>query len=452
MYFKFICVILKQYIEGVIFMLIEFRFQNYRSFRDEATLSMEATGLSSFKKSLIPLSSTTKLLPAAAIFGKNGGGKSNVIRAFWLAVQFIRNAQRTQHERATIPVNPFALNDYSMEDPTEFHFVYTVNGVKYWYGFSATRDHVIAEYLYHAPKGQKALIFSRVQQQFTFTEEKAKRSMIGEMVAENQLFFSVACTMNDGACVSAMRWFRDHIFFSRDYPDIPRQLLAYSEDNNMLKAISDYAKAADLGIQDMHFEFDSKELVDDTSLPDTLPDNLRTALVQFMHDLKETTISGDVRLKMGEVSAKAKHLGVNLDGQAASYMLELDEESDGTRKLMTLAPAIESALHTGGILLVDELERELHPMLVNFILAKFQSRASNPNGAQIVFTTHNTDLMNLELLRKDQLYFVDKSNHDGVSELYSISEFSTRTTDNIRKGYLVGKYGATPDIEIEEVE
>lgn len=91
-------------------------------------------------------------------------------------------------------------------------------------------------------------------------------------------------------------------------------------------------------------------------------------------------------------------------------------------------------------------------MLVNFILAKFQSRASNPNGAQIVFTTHNTDLMNLELLRKDQLYFVDKSNHDGVSELYSISEFSTRTTDNIRKGYLVGKYGATPDIEIEEVE
>ena len=92
-------------------MLIEFRFKNYRSFRDEAVLSMEATGLSSFKKSLIPLSSTSKLLPAIAIYGKNGGGKSNVIRAFWLAVQFIRNAQRTQHESSTIPVNPFALND-----------------------------------------------------------------------------------------------------------------------------------------------------------------------------------------------------------------------------------------------------------------------------------------------------------------------------------------------------
>ena len=89
-------------------MLIEFRFKNYRSFRDEAVLSMAATGLGSFKKSLIPWSSTTKLLPAIAIYGKNGGGKSNVIRAFWLAVQFIRNAQRTQHESSTIPVNPFA--------------------------------------------------------------------------------------------------------------------------------------------------------------------------------------------------------------------------------------------------------------------------------------------------------------------------------------------------------
>ena len=101
---------------------------------------------------------------------------------------------------------------------------------------------------------------------------------------------------------------------------------------------------------------------------------------------------------------------------------------------------------------MDEIERELHPMLVDFIVSKFQSKRTNPNGAQIVFTTHNTELLNMELLRKDQLYFVDKSQEDGASELYSIGEFATRTTDNIRKGYLLGKYGATPNIEIEEVE
>ena len=100
-------------------MLIEFRFKNYRSFRDEAVLSMEATGLSTFKNCLIQEKST-KLLPGVAIYGKNGGGKSNVIRAFWLAVQFIRNAQRTQHEKAEIPVMPFGLNDYSKSEPTSF--------------------------------------------------------------------------------------------------------------------------------------------------------------------------------------------------------------------------------------------------------------------------------------------------------------------------------------------
>ena len=102
-------------------MLVEFRFKNYRSFRDEAVLSMEAVGLASFKSCLIE-QNNMKVLPGVAIYGKNGGGKSNVIRAFWLAVQFIRNAQRIQHEKATVPVVPFALNDYSANEPTEFDF------------------------------------------------------------------------------------------------------------------------------------------------------------------------------------------------------------------------------------------------------------------------------------------------------------------------------------------
>lgn len=258
--------------------------------------------------------------------------------------------------------------------------------------------------------------------------------------------------MNDAACIAAMRWFRNQVFFSRDYSDIPRQLIEYSEDKNMLKAIADYAKAADLGIRDIQFEFNSSEIKDDETLPSNIPEKLKNALVQFMHVLAETSNNGEIHLKMGEVSAKASHQGEKRNGQKETYELELSDESDGTRKLMALAPAIESALRIGGILLVDELERELHPMLVNYIIAKFQSKASNPNGAQIVFTTHNTELMNLELLRKDQLYFVDKHDKDGTSELYSLSEFSTRTTDNIRKGYLVGKYGAIPDVEIEEVQ
>lgn len=431
-------------------MLIEFKFGNFRSFRDEAVLSMEAMGLGRLKNCLISYNSM-KLIPSVAIYGKNGGGKSNVIRAFWVAVQFIKNAQRTQHENAKIPVKPFLLNDYSKDEPTFFEFTYVLNNVKYIYGFSATNEKIFSEYLYHSPKGQKATVFTRTEQKFNFTEEKAKRKLISEAVAPNQLFFSVACTMNDADCMRAMKWFRDYVFFSRDYTDIPKQLLEYSNDKNMLAAISSYAKAADLGIEKMEFEFKDEEVKDFES-EKNIPEEIRSALTAFMQNLKENSNISEIGLQKSEVRATSYHNGINKNGIKTSFTLDLSDESDGTRKLMSIAPAIESVLNNGGIVLVDELEKELHPMLVNYIVAKFQSKTSNPNGAQLIFTTHNTELLNMELMRKDQLYFADKNRKDGASELYSIGDFSTKTADNIRKGYLAGKYGATPDIEIEEVE
>lgn len=428
-------------------MLIEFRFKNYRSFRDEAILSMEATGLGIYKNSLIKLSSTINLLPAVAIYGKNGGGKSNVIRAFWLAVQFIKNAQRTQIANAPIPVKPFALNDYSMGEVSEFDFIYSLNGIKYWYSFSATSEKVYKECLYHAPKGQKALVFSREGQVFSFTENKAKRKMIAEAVAENQLFFSIACTMNDAACVNAMRWFREYIFFSRDYSDIPNQLIEYSNNPDMLNAITNYAKAADLGIENMQFEINSKD-VEEEPLPSDMPEELKGALRQFIKALSKAS---DKKVAMNEVKATSWHLGNN-KGETKLFPLHLEDESDGTKILMSIAPAIESVLNKGGVLFIDEIERGLHPLLVSFIIAKFQSKESNKIGAQLIFTTHDTELLNMQLLRKDQLYFTDKNSEDGVSELYSISEFGTKTSENIRKGYMLGKYGAIPNLDIEEVD
>lgn len=432
-------------------MLIEFRFENYRSFRDKVVLSMEAAGLGTFKHCLIPYGSS-RLLPGVAIYGKNGGGKSNVIRAFWLAVQFIKNAQRTQHETAMVPVIPFMLNDTSKDKATVFEFTYTMDGIKYWYAFAATRERILEEWLYHAPKGQKALVFSREKQKFSFTTDNARRRLISEAVAENQLFFSVACAMNDAACISAMKWFREKLFFSRDYTDIPRQLFDYSNDTNMLQVISEYAKAADFGIEEMQFEIDSREMREMAEFPKDMPDGLKMALTQFMQVLSETSNNAETKLKLGQVKATSYHQGKNADGGIKLYPLDLSEESDGTRKLMSISPAIESALQSGGVLLIDEIERELHPLLVEYIVAKFQSKASNPTGAQIIFTTHNTELMNMELLRKDQFYFADKNKETGSSELYSISDFFTKTTENVRKSYLSGKYGAIPNLEIEEVE
>lgn len=348
-------------------------------------------------------------------------------------------------------MKPFKLDDYSQNDPTEFEFIYTLDGIRYWYLFSATTKKVYKEYLYHAPKGKKSLVFSREGQNYSFTEDKARRKLISKAVAQNQLYFSIACTMNDAACVRAMRWFREYIYFSRDYSDIPRQPIDYSDNPAMLKSISDYARAADLGIEDMQFEINQKE-VRELKMPDEIPEDIRNALAQFLQVLSQNSDNSETSLEMNEVKAISMHQGMNKNGEKLLYPLGLEDESDGTRKLMSIAPAIESVLNKGGLLLIDEIEKGLHPLLVNFVIAKFQSKDINREGAQIIFTTHDTELMNLELIRKDQIYFADKRREDGSSELYSISEFGTKTAENIRKGYMVGKYGAIPELDIEEVD
>lgn len=434
-------------------MLINFKFSNYRSFKDGANLNMKAVGLSDFKECLIKQGSNT-ILPTVAIFGKNGSGKSNVIRAFWLAVQFIKNAQRTQHEKATIPLTPFSLNDYSKDEPTTFEFTYIVDDIKYIYGFSANSKAILKEYLFYTPKGQKATIFTRECQEFKFPEnnEKRMKELISEAVAENQLFFSIACTMNYKPCIMAMKWFREQIAFSRDFTDIPKQLIEYAENKNMLNSIISYAKKADVGINDMTFDFKNSQISNLSDLTNDIPEEIKSVLTSFLDALSASPNTSETAISTHEIKTQSFHSGVSKDGNQCSYALELADESDGTRKLMALAPAIELALNHGGVFVIDEIEKEMHPLLVEFIVSKFQSKNTNKANAQLIFTTHSTELMNMEIIRKDQIYFTDKDNQNGESELYNLTDFSPSTNANIRKSYLLGKYGATPNIDIEEVE
>lgn len=430
-------------------MLLYFKVKNYRSIRDEAILDMEAAALKDSRENLIQFGQK-EYIPAVAIYGKNGGGKSNLIRAMWLAVQFICNAQRTQTEKAPVPVRPFALNDYSCEEPTAFEFGFVENGVKYVYGFSATRQRIVTEYLKSWPKQREKSIFDRVGQKFTYPKdnEKKHKEMIEEAVAENQLFFAVSSTMNYKPCIEPMRWFREKIIFSRDYTDINRNLLEYSEDATMLHAIVDAAKTADTGIEDIKFEFDSQEIdiTSDVEVPSKMAGMVH-ALRMFAEALRQNGNEAEIRLNAGELKSTTLHMGRNREGKAEQYGLTLSDESDGTRRLMTLAPAIEKTLANGGVLIVDELEREMHIMLIEYVLERYQQKMSNPGGAQIVFTTHETALLNQEVLRRDQIYFVDKDRSDGASSMYSLADFNVRNDMNIQKAYLLGKFGAVPSIE-----
>ena len=187
-------------------------------------------------------------------------------------------------------------------------------------------------------------------------------------------------------------------------------------------------------------------------MPEDLPEGVKSALEQFLHVLSQVQDVSEAKMAMGEIRAISMHQGRSRAGEKQLYPLELADESDGTRTLMSIAPAIQSVLDNGGLLLVDEIEKGLHPLLVDFIVSKFQSKETNPMGAQLIFTTHDTELLSMELLRKDQIYFTDKNQEDGVSELYGIKELGTKTAENIRKGYLLGKYGAIPELDIREVD
>lgn len=429
-------------------MLLYFKVKNYRSIRDEAVLDMEAAGLHDAAKNLLPFG-RKEYLPAVAIYGKNGGGKSNLIRSMWLAVQFICNAQKTQTENEPVPVRPFMLNDYSVNEPTAFEFAYVQNGAKYVYGFSATRDHIVSEYLKAWPKGREKNIFLRHGQSFIFPKdnEKKRKELIKEAVGKNQLFFAISCTMNYKPCIEAMKWFREKVVFSRDFTDINRNLIDYREDETMLQAIVSAAKKADVGIEDIQFEIDQQTLdLQSQNIPGQMG-GMIAALRAFSEALQQNGNEAEVSLNMGKLKSTTYHTGLNCEGKASRYELTLSDESDGTRRLMTLAPAIERTLKEGGTLVVDELEREMHLMLIEYVLGRYQEKRNNPAHAQLIFTTHDTSLLNQEILRRDQIYFVDKKREDGASSLYSLADFNIRNDANIQKAYLLGKFGAVPSIE-----
>ena len=256
--------------------------------------------------------------------------------------------------------------------------------------------------------------------------------------------------MNYKPCIEAMRWFREYIVFSRDYTDINKNLIEYSEDEAMLQAIISAARTADIGIQDIKFEIDNKE-IDLSASSDEVPEHMRgmiKALQAFSEALRQNGNEAEIQLNAGKLRSTTYHIGMDADGKSSQYPLTLSDESDGTRRLMTLAPAIERTLANGGVFVVDDLDRELHLMLVEYIVSRYQEKPSNQNNAQIIFTTQETALLNQEILRRDQIYFVDKKPEDGASSLYSLAEFKVRNDMNILKAYLNSKFGAVPEIEV----
>lgn len=289
-------------------MLVDFSFSNYRSFKEENTLSMRSTKKTNTQSDIMPL---------AALFGKNGGGKSNVLKALQTAVNFISAAGLTQTAGALVPVTPFALDDFSYKNPTSFEFEYTFENNKYLYGFAATKEKIVTEYLYHYPNGCKTCIFDRKGQLFKFTKDRSLRELICHAVSENQLYFSVACVMNDTDCINAMRFFKEDIMFSMGFVTVPALISKDHIDENVLKAMTQYVRNADMGICDLSFDISGVNIDEDNIIKSDISSELAKKLSSFISALSRSSCS---QIKESGVCAKAYHKVKTKDGKGYSYM------------------------------------------------------------------------------------------------------------------------------------
>ena len=408
-------------------MLIRFRVSNFRSLKDEQELSLVAA-LPDGRTDLVRMEGAgLNLLRVAGIYGANAAGKSNVLEALEFMSQAVRGSHRQWGPEQPIPREPFLLDPKMREEPSLFEADFLIDGVRYQYGFRLDDERVLEEWLHTYPKNRRQVWLSRnadALEPFAFGRElKGSNRTIEALTRKNSLFLSVAAENNHQALLPVYSWFVKGINFSsaRNRADrIPLRALEQDE-----KGILNFLKLADLGIVD--FEIQSQ-------------------------------IVPVARIKEGEVPlqpASVLRIDLYLKHQAkhGEISLPIERESQGTRAWLSLLEPFLDTLSNRGVLCIDELDASLHPHLAAEVIRIFQDPDRNPGGAQLIFNTHDTNLLgNLlserPILHRDQVWFVEKDS-EGASHLYPLTDFKPRKAENLERGYLQGRYGAIPFISAQ---
>jgi uncharacterized protein len=396
-------------------MLIQFRVGNHRSLRDEQTFSLVASQRDDGPDSRVfqPRVLDEPLVAVAAIYGANASGKSNVLAALRFMKNAVRESQRSWEVDGT-PQQPFLLSEKSRE-PSLYEAVFLVNGVRFRYGFLLSSSRVEEEWLFVWPSGEEVMWFEREQDSFNFGESlHGDNETIRGLTRPNSLFLSAAAQNNHPTLGSVFRFFRGWRFASRrrltgvSLQHLSRALSVHGRPEAERDAILKMLRDADTGILDARV---------------------------IEHD--------DMTARHGRPSLFFQHRG----GENPNQWLPLAAESSGTIALLELAPLIIDTLNKGGVLFVDELESSLHPALAWKIVEIFGDRERNLRGSQLVFATHDTNLLGSIIeerpLRRDQIWFTEKD-ETGGTHLYPLTDFHPRQEENVERGYLQGRYGAIP--------
>lgn len=419
-------------------MLIQFSVENFMSFKNKAVLSFSAGN-----ESLLPENEfkveNERLLKSIALYGANAAGKSSFYKALTASIIMIRTSQKKQIGEKIFELIPYKFDEKSIKSPSKFEFIFINNGIKYIYGFSATMDRIIDEYLYKYTSAKPSLIFKREntsEYKFPKKDEKILKEL-QEKTIENKLFLSTATSWNYEETKNAFLWFAEKIdTYKHGFNIVNTDKLKNDPDGTLKRFVLNVLKAADINISD--YEIRSFP-IDINSIMSNIPYGLAIQ----MQSEKGPIVGVTDRIF-------TKHKIINENGEFKEYELDINEESDGTQAIFYFSSELRDSLIGGKTIIVDEIDSSLHPLLVEFIVKLFNSKEINKSNAQIMFITHDTNLLNLDTLRRDQIYMVEKDNDTGVSELYSLDEFSVRKKENIQKGYLQGRYGAIPDLGSED--
>lgn len=409
-------------------MLVQFSVENFMSIKEKVIFSMLASSDKEMQENLIR-NNNENYLKSAVIYGANASGKSNLLKAINIVVIMMRNSNNMQ-PGMKLPITPFKFDNEFTTKPSSFEIIMVINNIKYVYGFVADSNKIYEEYLYYYPNGRETEIFDRTEinkYHYTSTENKLKDIVSKNM--ENKFLLATATTWNYEKTKPVFEFITNGINILFEYEHLkPKSFNEYYNDKDgELKRFSlNILNEAEINIDG--YTVSNIEMTEEQL--SIIPPELRNFLTKGIKGFNVTT----------------SHNIIDDKGNSKSMNLDFEEESLGTQNMFILNPILLHVLKEGELLIVDELDKSLHPFLVKYIVKVFNSEKYNKNGAQLIFNTHDTNLLSLNLFRRDQIWFTEKDYKKGTTDLYPLDDFPVRKTENIQKGYLNGRYGAIPFI------
>ena len=406
-------------------MLLEYRCSNYKSIKDEVLFSMSASSDTEHSDKLIDFKKL-KINKATAIYGANGSGKSSLLESCLFLTSLVSNKPSQPGDK--ILVIPHALS--AIDEPTEFLIHFERKGIRYVYGISVTEDRVEKEFLYHFKVGRKAKIFDRVGEEYTFgTKYKSDLNKALSFQKENRVFLNTAANFtNNEDITNAFLFFKEDLVVNS--PSFMNNWREYSF--NKINKNPEFKKKVVTAFNNLGIDIkDIKTESFNIPLHDELVENIPA-------DIKEI-----IKSSMGE--EKILYLKKVLFDYGI-FSVDIDRESTGIKRLFEVLCPLIDIIENDRVLLWDEIEMGLHSSILDTLIKIFLNEKDSK--AQLIFTTHDISLLNLDNLRRDQIWFTELDKEERKTDLYSLFDFKNiRKTDNISKNYIEGRYGAIPFIK-----